>query len=110
MVFREGEDVVGGDVSHGLGVGGRGPEEADHLLHLWRWQRGGCHGPWQERGADLPGIVSTNLITMQMLKTNNATGETSPAITPFHFFDYNNSSNFYHWINFYHKIKLSQDI
>ena len=58
MVFREGEDVVGGDVSHGLGVGGRGPEEADHLLHLWRWQRGGCHGPWQERGADLPGIVS----------------------------------------------------
>ena len=50
--------MVGGGVNHGLGVGGRGPEEADHLLHLWRWQRGGCHGPWQERGADLPGIVS----------------------------------------------------
>ena len=72
MVFREGKDVVGGGVNHGLGVGGRGPEEADHLLHLWRWQRGGCHGPWQERGADLPGIVSHSFDhdanAMQMLK------------------------------------------
>ena len=40
---------------------------------------------------------------------NIATGETSPVITPFHFFDYYNFSNFYHLITFildkvYHKI------
>ena len=68
MIFREGEDVVGGGVSHVLVVGGRGPEEADHLLHLGRWQRGGCHRPWQERGADLPGSLNPNdLVTMQIL-------------------------------------------
>ena len=48
-------------------------------------------------------------------RKNIATGETSPAITSFHFFGYSNFSNFYHWItsitrkllsleNFYHLI------
>ena len=62
--------MVGGGVSHDLVVGGRGPEEADHLLHLWRWQRGGCHRPWQECGADLSGSLNPNdlvIIAMQIL-------------------------------------------
>ena len=65
-IFREGEDVVG-CVSHDPGVGGDlggggGAEDPDHLLHLRRWQWGGCHGSWQESRVDLSGDVI--LITM----------------------------------------------
>ena len=65
-IFREGEDVVG-CVSHDPGVGGDlggggGAEDPDHLLHLRRWQWGGCHGSRQESRVDLSGLVI--LITM----------------------------------------------
>ena len=39
-------------------------------------------------------FILQNLFTL----TNIATGETSPVITPFHFYGYSNLSNFYHLI------------
>ena len=40
--------------------------------------------------------IVTPAATMEVQYKNIATGETSQAITPFHFFDYFDFSNFYH--------------
>ena len=42
--------------------------------------------------------ISLSLFIDAAPLSNIATGETSPAITPFHFFGYSNFSNFYHEI------------
>ena len=46
----------------------------------------------------------------KICKLNIATGKTSQAITPFHFLDYSNFSNFYHKATFSQAITFSQEI
>ena len=67
----------------------------DSVPHLWQASTPHCHH--QSSHTHLKeGLLQTNLpIKNVQSKTNIATGETSPVITPFHFYGYSNFSNFY---------------
>ena len=68
-------------------------------LHLWT-QNYGCGRINQDFHVEngLWYIFTKNMLFFYTLTTNIATGETSQAITPYHFFNYFNFFGFYHKI------------